>query len=36
LRHSASIRRHLGPVLDDDELRTLRDLCTTLQAAAAQ
>ena len=36
LRHAASIRRHLGPVLDDDELRTLRDLCTTVQAAVAQ
>ena len=36
LRHAASIRRHLGPVLDDDELRVLRDLCARLQAAAAR
>jgi DNA-binding MarR family transcriptional regulator len=36
LRHATSIRRHLGPVLDNDELRTLRDLCTRLQAAASR
>jgi hypothetical protein len=35
LRHAASIRRHLGPLLDDEELRVLRDLCARLQAAAA-
>ena len=34
LRHAASIRRHLRPVLDDDELRQLRDLCQRLRAAA--
>lgn len=33
LRHAASIRRHLGPVLDDAELRTLRELCARLQAS---
>ena len=34
LRHAASIRRHLRPVLDDDELRVLRDLCHRLRTAA--
>jgi DNA-binding MarR family transcriptional regulator len=36
LRHATSIRRHLKPALDDEELRTLRDLCTRLRAAAAR
>ena len=34
LRHSASIRRHLRPVLDDHELRVLRDLLRRLRTAA--
>lgn len=34
-RHAASIRRHLGPALDDDELATLRVLCDKLRIAQA-
>lgn len=32
-RHAASIRRYVGPALDDDELRTLRELCDRLRIA---
>jgi len=32
-RHAASIRRYVGPALDDDELRTLRRLCDKLRLA---
>ncbi|MFC0448665.1 MarR family winged helix-turn-helix transcriptional regulator [Rhodococcus jostii] len=32
-RHAASIRRHVGPALSDDELDTLTDLCTKLRGA---
>jgi DNA-binding MarR family transcriptional regulator len=36
LRHVASIRRHLGAVLDADELDTLRDLCRRLRNGVGQ
>jgi len=32
-QHAASIRRHLAPALDDDELATLRTLCDKLRGA---
>ncbi|MGK2243031.1 MAG: DNA-binding MarR family transcriptional regulator, partial [Rhodococcus sp. (in: high G+C Gram-positive bacteria)] len=32
-RHAASIRRHVGPALDADELRLLAELCTRLRLA---
>jgi hypothetical protein len=32
-RHTASIRRFVGPALDDGELRTLRALCDKLRLA---
>nr|WP_239028912.1 MarR family winged helix-turn-helix transcriptional regulator [Pseudonocardia acidicola] len=32
-RHAASIRRYLGPALDDEELRTLAQLCDKLRLA---
>ncbi|MDI9901417.1 MarR family transcriptional regulator [Rhodococcus sp. IEGM 1409] len=34
-RHAASIRRHVGPALDTDELRLLAELCTRLRLAQA-
>jgi DNA-binding MarR family transcriptional regulator len=35
-RHAASIRRYLGPALDDDELRMLAHLCDKLRLAQAR
>ncbi|MFC9554748.1 MarR family winged helix-turn-helix transcriptional regulator [Rhodococcus sp. NPDC056960] len=32
-RHAASIRRHVGPALSDDELDTLTELCAKLRGA---
>ncbi|HWO65277.1 MAG TPA: MarR family winged helix-turn-helix transcriptional regulator [Umezawaea sp.] len=32
-RHTASIRRYVGPALDDEELRTLQRLCDKLRLA---
>jgi DNA-binding MarR family transcriptional regulator len=32
-RHATSIRRFVGPALDDEELRTLRTLCDKLRLA---
>jgi DNA-binding MarR family transcriptional regulator len=32
-RHAASIRRHVGPSLSDDELDTLTELCAKLRGA---
>ncbi|MEO6086228.1 MAG: MarR family winged helix-turn-helix transcriptional regulator [Umezawaea sp.] len=32
-RHAASIRRYVGPALNDEELRTLQDLCDKLRLA---
>ncbi|WP_214366590.1 MarR family winged helix-turn-helix transcriptional regulator [Pseudonocardia sp. H11422] len=32
-RHAASIRRYFGPALDDEELRTLQQLCDKLRLA---
>jgi DNA-binding MarR family transcriptional regulator len=34
-RHAASIRRYVGPALDDDELRALQELCDKLRLAQA-
>ena len=35
-KHAASIRRYLGPALDEDELRTLQELCDKLRLAQAE
>ncbi|BAH49875.1 MarR family winged helix-turn-helix transcriptional regulator [Rhodococcus opacus] len=32
-RHAASIRRHVGPALSEDELDTLSELCAKLRGA---
>jgi DNA-binding MarR family transcriptional regulator len=34
-RHAASIRRYVGPALNDEELRTLQQLCDKLRFAQA-